>query len=175
MFHRHHRHRHYCQVLSSFNISNNYQLYAVETLLVFGAAATVETFERSHESLRQACFPATTLRHTGRGSRGGGGGTGGGGSGGGSGSGGGGDGSGGGGEPHALPSSRLGQTSMPLSVDLSDERAVVVAGVHYGHACTDNPPCGQKMALVPHDQSPPRSCRHTLPLSSSTINRPSVS
>ena len=160
------------QVLSSFNISNNYQLYAVETLLIFGAAATVETFERSHESLRQACFPATALRHTGRGSRGGGGGSGGGsgggggsGDGGGSGGGGGGGGSGGGGEAHALLSSRLGQTGMGLSVERSDERAVVVAGVHYGHACTDNPPCGQKMALVPHGQSPPRSCGRTLPLS----------
>ena len=167
--HRHRRHRHHChcQVLHSFNISNNYQLYAVETLLVFGAAATVETFERSHESLRQACFPASALRHTGRGSRGGGGG-----SGGGSGGGGGADGSGGGGEPHALPSSRLGQTGMSLSVERSNERAVVVAGVHYGHACTDNLPCGQKMALVPHGQSPPRSCGRTLPLSSSTVGPP---
>ena len=156
-------------MLRSFNISNNYQLYAVETLLVFGAVATVETFERSHEALRQACFAATALRHAGRGSRGGGGGSGGGGSGGGgsgggSGGGGGGDGSGGGGEPHALPSNRLGPTGMSLSVEPSDERTVVVAGVHYGHACTDNPPCGQKMALVPHGQSPPRSCGRTLRL-----------
>ena len=44
------------------NVSNNYELYAVETLLFFGSSGTVETLGYAASWVQDACFPAARLR-----------------------------------------------------------------------------------------------------------------
>jgi hypothetical protein len=109
----------------------------------------VETFENYHAQLRHACFPAASLRHASRSRFGGGGG-------------------GGGGGLQALAAGRLALPGGRLGVECSDSHSVVAAGVYYGHACADNPPCGQRNSLIRDNQQPPQGCGRTLPLSSDT-------
>jgi hypothetical protein len=44
------------------DVSNNYMLYAVETLLFFGSAGTAETLGYASKWVEDACFPAARLR-----------------------------------------------------------------------------------------------------------------
>jgi len=102
------------------NITNNYALYAVETLLFFGSLASVETLGYSTGWFIDACFPAMQLRNrlTKPGTN------------------------------RRTP--RDESTNRSVSVECRDQSSLLVNGVLYGQACVSNPPCGNKqMFLVP--------------------------
>ena len=102
------------------NVTNNYALYALETLLFFGADSAVETYSYQAQWFVDACFPAAAVR-AGR-------------------------------APRArAPGSR---GSEAVRVQCRDAGSTLINGVLYGRACSDNPPCGKKMSLVPK----PASC-----------------
>lgn len=124
------------------NISNNYALYAVDTLVFFGAVSTVETFEYAHDWLKHACFPAAGLRRKHSAAAG---------------------------AAAAAGSSEAPKiASAPIRVDCADERGVVAAGIYYGHACADNPPCGARNSLVLGGAMAPEGCGRTLAAPSTT-------
>ncbi|KAL1529702.1 hypothetical protein AB1Y20_000641 [Prymnesium parvum] len=108
------------------NITNNYALYAMETLIFFGSVASVETFGYATSWFADACFPAAGLK----GSKS---------------------------QPSASLAERRGASA--VDVQCRDGGGTLVNGVLYGRACTNNPPCGRKMALVPS----PISCGRLLP------------
>lgn len=107
-------------------IPHNYALYAVETLVFFGANSMVETFGYSSSWLSHACFPAAALRHTStaravasaRASD----------------------------ASHTVP-------TRGISIQCVDAHSVLANGVYYGPACVSNPPCGDAMSLVPDGTS----------------------
>jgi len=133
-------------------VSNNYALYAFETLLFFGSRASVETYSYQTGWFIDACFPAAATRRAITapppvaaevgGFGGGGGGGGGGGAAGAAGGGGGG-----------------------VRVECRDKSGALVNGVLYGRACLENAPCGRGQHLVPR----PRACGRRLTNSSGSL------
>lgn len=107
------------------NISSNYALYAVESLVFFGAASMVETVDDTWHGLKSACFPASLAvaaggheetREATRASR-------------------------------AAAETRPGSGGLRLRCASPD--GVLASGVFYGRACLDNPPCG-RMSFINH-------------------------
>jgi len=113
------------------NITNNYALYAVETLVFFGSQMSAETFNYQSAWFIDACFPAASLRtpkrerssikawHDGL-------------------------------------SGIVASAAAAGAVELHcrDQSGVLLNGVLYGPACVANLPCGKGTALVP----PPKGC-----------------
>ena len=113
-------------------ITNNYALYAVETLLFFGSQASVESLSFQSGWFVDACFPGSSLR--------------------------GGRGRAGGGvvrtwAANGVNVSRMAQAHAdhPGAVDIQcrDNSGVLINGVLYGPACGSNLPCGRRMYLAP--------------------------
>lgn len=124
------------------NITNNYALYAVETLVFFGSQMSVESYSFQSGWFVDACFPASSMRRgLDQGSRlrrrd----------------------------NPAAgsliAPPSTLGPAaSRAIEIGCRDQSGILVNGVLYGPACISNAPCGRAMALVPK----PRTCGQMLP------------
>jgi hypothetical protein len=112
------------------NITNNYALYAVETLLFFGSQASVESLGFQSAWFVDACFPATSMR-TRRGSA----------------------------RLAALgvanassqqhgPHDR-GLFASAVDIQCRDQSGILINGVLYGPACASNAPCGRDMYLAP--------------------------
>ena len=121
-------------------VGNNYALYAVETLVAFGAAGYVDTFDYYQPWFRDACFPAAQLRglsaqplqHHSKGSR---------------------------------LSSNVSRSNVSRSVSVQvgyrGSRGILVNNVFFGAACVNNPPCGNAMKLIPKPLS--SNCRGRSP------------
>ena len=114
------------------DITNNYALYAVETLLFFGSQASVESLSFQSGWFVDACFPGASLR--------------------------GGRGRAGAGGVRTWTSIGVNTTRMaaaharhPGAVDIQcrDASGVLINGVLYGPACGANYPCGRRMYLAP--------------------------
>jgi len=101
------------------NITNNYALYAVETLVFFGSSASIETLGYATGWFVDACFPAAQLR------------------------------TGGTTRPGTKRQVGSGASNQSIVVECRDQSSLLVNGVLYGPACVDNPPCGKQMFLVP--------------------------
>lgn len=119
------------------NVSNNYMLYAVETLVFFGSSGSVETLGYTAKWLEDACFPAARLRVRGGWQAG---------------------------RPRAEGLGDVNCSSAGAAgwgggtesvggsgvhVTCVDESGLVANGVTYGAACIHNPPCGKRMTLSP--------------------------
>ena len=132
------------------NVTNNYALYAVETLVFFGSQMSVEGLSFQSGWFVDACFPAAGLRaaqrrrDSGTTTR----------------------------SPWASAAASSGNATrfaaahaaFSGAVDLQcrDGSGLLVNGVLYGPACALNLPCGRKMYLAPQPQScgqPPLSER----------------
>jgi len=102
------------------HIESNYALYAVETLVFFGAASMVETFGYSTSWLTHACFPSAALR-SGRKQH-----------------------------DHTPRSHQRRGPASAVQISCLDAHGLRANGVYYGPACAANPPCGtEAMSLVP--------------------------
>ena len=113
------------------NITNNYALYAVETLVFFGSQMSAETFNYQSAWFVDACFPAASLRTPKRersSIR----------------------------AWHDGLSGIVASAAAAGAVELHcrDQSGVLLNGVLYGPACVANLPCGKGTALVP----PPKGC-----------------
>lgn len=138
-------------------ITNNYALYAVETLLLFGASSVVQTFGYAVEWFANACFPAASLwrPHS----------------------------PGGKSDGAALTkSTRRGTgthrdggsaTSSTVAVECRGTEFVRVNGVLYGAACSHNPPCGQ-MSFVPGKGETPHGCGQKLRMAHASLGRGTI-
>ena len=130
--------------LTRLGITNNYALYAVETLLFFGSQASVESLSFQSGWFVDACFPAASMRVGGM------------------------RGAGAnsvwrralgmGRWPNASSAPSSAASSAPVApaapsaaVDLQcrDTSGALINGVLYGPACADNRPCGKGMYLAP--------------------------
>ena len=126
-------------LLAHHNITNNYALYAVETLVFFGSHMSVESYSFQSAWFVDACFPAASLRtprsqHTVRGrtkrpadlSR----------------------------ITYSPPAARGAGAAPAIEFQCRDHTGALINDVLYGPACVNNAPCGRSMTLVPE----PRSC-----------------
>lgn len=116
------------------NLTNNYELYAIESLLSFGAGAYMETNQYAHVWFNKGCFPARErlLRNVPRK------------------------------EPQRLRVSLNDFSGTSVGNNATDDPRVVpsrcdnnfgsasitVHDVSYGTACGHNPPCGDQMSLT---------------------------
>lgn len=114
------------------NISNNYALYAVETLIFFGSQLYAETLDYTLPWFAEACFPAASLHPPKRA------------------------------RSSALvwrsgASGPVARAAAAGAIELQcrDESGALFNGVLYGPACVTNAPCEKETHFVP----PPRGCR----------------
>ncbi|KAL1507274.1 hypothetical protein AB1Y20_008122 [Prymnesium parvum] len=111
------------------SITDNYALYAVETLLLFGASSVVQTFGHATSWFSTACFPARLLAINGNIHRG------------------------------KVASQRTGANTegSSIQVECVGRMSARVNGVVYSSACTANPPCGT-MSFIPGKGERPHGC-----------------
>ena len=107
------------------NITNNYALYAVETLLFFGSQASVESLGFQSGWFVDACFPAYSMRGSGGMMR------------------------------RRFNTSMAARGAFAAAVDIQcrDASGILINGVLYGQACANNLPCGKSMHLAPQPHS----------------------